>query len=221
MLRLPAVDEGTKVVLHVHLGVPRSQKEKASFAELKQSSPSGFTRKPGLQGFLWMVQIDDAPPFRIRHACACTLKGSEEGFAVFSIQAVRIYRGKDHEGGAALDLPLRPVSSSPLRDGGYACIARKMEGIPAIQVVSKDRERSIVVASRNKKVLDAICDRVVGQARTAMTYFVSDSAFDRRWSLLHKQMEVIVINVDTADQAFTALTRYRKFLEDVISVPKD
>jgi hypothetical protein len=34
-------------------------------------------------------------------------------------------------------------------------------------------------------------------------------------------MEVIVINVDTADQAFTALTRYRKFLEDVISVPKD
>jgi hypothetical protein len=213
------VEKGTAATLYHDKAIAESRDETNWWEELRQAATCKQTDKDGKEQTVWKAMIVDDPPFNGRLAFALESKEGEKSFAIFSLHAFDVMCEKHFGKGNATDLALCPIDSTPASDSGsYAVINGKMNDIPCLDIVSKDRQRAIIVASHKPHVLDSVLDKILGPDRIKSSVGVDNKDFIERWDLLRERMEIIAITVRTADQAFNALAKYRSYLEDCSEV---
>ena len=211
------VEKGTSAILYHDHAIAESQEDTDSIAELREAAACKQTDQHGKETTVWKAMIVEDPPFNGRIVFPLKPKGEgeRERVAIFSRHAFDVMFEKNFGIGNATDLALWPIDSSPAPDSGaYACISGEMNDIPCIHIISKDRQRAIVVASRKPRVLDSVLDRVLGPVQIKSSVGMDSKDSVERWDVLRERMEVIAIIVRTADQAFNALAKYRSYLED-------
>jgi hypothetical protein len=210
------VEKGTAVTLYQDKAVPDSLDETNLWEGLRQAAAYQQTNEEGKEQTMCKAMIVDDPPFNGRLAFALKSRDGEKSFAIFSLQAFDVMCEKRFGNGNSTDLALRPINSTSAPDSAaYAVVSGEMNGIPCINIVSKDRQRAIIVASRKLRVLDSVLDKILGPDH--IKFFVGIGSKDslERWDLLRERMEIIAITVKTKDQAFNALAKYRLYLEDL------
>jgi hypothetical protein len=209
------VEKGTAVTLYHDKAVVKSLDEANSWDELRQAAARQQTDEDGKVQNTWRAMIADDSPFNGRFVIPLKSKEGGKSFAIFSRHAFDVMCEKHFGNGSATVLALWPIDSSPVADSGaYAVISGEMNGIPCINIVSKDRQRAIIVASRKSRVLDSVLDRILGQVRTRSGVDMHSKDSVDGWELLRERMELITITVRTVDQAFNALGKYWTFVED-------
>jgi hypothetical protein len=212
------VEKGTAVTLYHDKAVAESLDETNLWEELRQAAACQETDEDGKQQNTWKAMIADDSPFNGRLVFPLKSKEGEKSFAIFSRHAFDVMCEKHFGNGNTTDLALWPIDSSPVADtGSYACISGEINGIPCVYIISKDRQRAIVVASHKPHVVDSVLEMVLGVSR--MNYFVAQPSKVlveriRRWNCLRDRMELIVITVKTVNQAVNALAKHRSYLED-------
>jgi hypothetical protein len=211
------IEKGTAVVLNHDLVIAESREETDLLVDLWKAIATTQTDSDGRKTDMWNATIICEPPFNGRFVFPVVAK-EEEGLESRSQQAIDVMCDIHSDNSTATDLACWPLDSTTSPDSGaYAVFKGKMNDIPCINIVSKDRQRAIIVASQKSHVLDSVPDLVLGANRTR--YFASrgskvSAKRTRRWNWLRERMELIAITVRTADQAFNALTKYRSYLED-------
>ncbi len=215
--QLANVEIGTIADLYHDEAFPETEDEGALFKELREAAASKHTDSNGREVMGSKPLIVEDKPFNNRIVFALKPTVGKERFAIFSQQAIKVIFDGNVGHDSPEDLSFTPINSSAAADiGSYACISGMMNGIPCVNIISKDRHRAIVIASRKQRVIAAVMDRVLNhEPRCRGLAVAADNSFINRWNVLSDKLEIIVVQVKTLDQAMNALVRYRPYLDDL------
>lgn len=188
--------KGTMVDFWLNEAIPESPEDEESLARIRVTAADAY------EG---LVASDD-PPFQDRLVCVWHRRDGIDSIAMFSFQAAVILFT-----GASAGILARTEK------GGYGCTLGEIDGRPFMGLISKDRERVLLVTSKWQAVIDAMTSVlfVCKSSRNNIPHPALDcgqAIADR----IPKNAELLVVRARTAEQAFAALGKYAiPYLEEI------
>ncbi len=223
MLHLAGAEKGTEVMFQFDEVISETQDESEALAELRKEAADGEVMQDGKCIPEYCLLVVSDPPFNGRFVFPQAPKGNKEHFWTFSVQGKEIVFEQKYGIGRIDQIHFEPINSSPANNtGGYACASGEADGCPCVMLISKDRQRQLVIACRENKVINSILSQICPAGREFGSSFDLRTlskipAFEnhvRQWDRIRNEIESILVKVKTTRQAVNALAKYGRYLDE-------